>query len=125
MLKKVIFAIAPMLMVVSSAMAEDNLLSGLDVSSINDAQIEIEDVSLDIDMDALADEAGDADEAIEACFRRFGYYGGYRGYGYGHFGCYRPYYTYRAYTYPSYFCYRPVYTYVTYAPIYRHYWGCY
>jgi len=112
MLKKLILAAVPMMFVATIAVAEDDLLADLDVNSIQDAEISIEQAGFDVDFDELADNAGEEDEAIEACFRRFGYYGyGYR--------CYRPCY-YRTYYYS---CYRPVY-YHSYYPVYRHYWGC-
>ena len=120
MLKKVIFAMAPMVLMVSTLSADE---FNLDLASINDAKIEIEDVNLDnLDVEQLASEAGeDSEDAIEACFRRFGY--GYRcGYGFNYYrGCYN-------YCYPTYYyCYRPVYHYYTYrvVPVLRHYWGCY
>jgi len=129
MLKKIIFAVVPMMFLATITVAEDNLLSGLDVTSIQDADISIEEASSDLDFDALSGEAeeGEGDEAIEACFRRFGYrsfgyrgYGGFghRGFGYGGFGysCYRPCYT-------SYYSYAPVYHHAYY-PVVRNYWGC-
>ncbi|MCA9222479.1 MAG: hypothetical protein KDA71_19265 [Planctomycetales bacterium] len=127
MLKKLVFAVVPMLLIATSVMAEDDLfgqVAKLDASSIQDAQIAIEDASLDgLDVDALASNAGEnSDQAIEACFRRFGYRHCGWGYNYGYsYNCYSPCYTY----YQPLYCYRPV-TYVqTYSPCYVSYWGCY
>jgi len=126
MFKKIIFAVVPMMLLATVTIAEDNLLSGLDVSSIQDADISIEEANVDLDFDALSGEAGDeeGEEAIEACFRRFGYrsFGyrsyGFRGYGYGRgYSCYRP-------CYSHYYTYRPVYRPYCY-PVVRTYWGCY
>ena len=118
MLKKLVLAVVPMMFVAAVAVAEDDFLADLDVSSIQDAEISIEEATFDVDFDNLADNAGD-DEAIEACFRSFGY----RSYGFGYgYRCYRPYY-YNCYRPVYYTCYRPVY-YHTYYPVYRHYWGC-
>lgn len=129
MLKKVLFAVVPVLLVASSAIADDFLgeVASLKADSIQDAAIAIENVNLDgLDVDALADNAGgkSSDEAIEACFRRFGW-GGYGGYGcynynYSYNYCYRPCYTY----YQPFYCYRPV-TYYSCYPVYTNYWGCY
>lgn len=123
MIKKVLFAVAPLclLAVGSFASANDNLLdevASLNADSINTAEIAIEDAGLDLDVDALTADAENGEDAIEACFRRFyrSYYGGCYGYGYG-YRCYRPCYSY-------YYCYRPVYSYC-YTPCYSYYWGCY
>ncbi len=126
MLKKVLFAIAPMILVATSVMADDSLLNDvakMDLSAISDAQIEIEDFDLNsVDVDALAGEAnGESEDAIEACFRRFGY-----GCGWNYYGCYRPHFYSYSYCHPSFYCYRPVYYYTYCTPvIYRYYWGCY
>ena len=122
MLRKILFAMVPMALVVSFVSADDTLPE-FNLAEISDAAIEIDTASLDgLDVDGLAAEAGeDTEEAVEACFRRFGYrHRGY-GYGYGH-GCYRPYYSYR-HCYPTYYCHRPVYTYPVVS--YVSYWGCY
>ncbi len=127
MIKKVIFAVAGMILSATAVMAEDSLLADFDLGDIQDAEISIDAASLDVDFDKLADDAS-GDEAIEACFRSFGYrsygyggygYGGY-GYGYGYgYNCYRP-------CYRSYYCYRPVTYYRScYRPCYTSYWGCY
>lgn len=127
MLRKLLFVMVPMVLAVSVASADDSL-SNLNLAEINDAAIEIDTASLaDVDVEGLAGEAGSekSEDAIEACFRRFGY--GHRGYGYGYgygYGCgysygyYPAYYCYRPY-YPTYYCYSyPVVSYVSY-------WGCY
>ncbi|PQO44233.1 hypothetical protein [Blastopirellula marina] len=122
MLKKVLFAIVPVFLFTVALRADDAL--NLNLNDIQDADVSIVEEGLDLDVDQLAADAGSEseDQAIEACFRRFGYrsYGyrsyGYRscGYGYG-YSCYRPYY-----------CYRPVYyAPVCYTPCYTNYWGCY
>ena len=130
MIKHVLFAVIPMLMFAGSVKADDFMteLSGLDASSIVDADISIEASAFDIDVDSLSAEAGEEGEvAIEACFRRFGYRS--CGYGYG-YNCHRYNYCYRP-------CYRPCYTqYYSYRPCYNYsycyrpvhhvsYWGCY
>ncbi|PQO44397.1 hypothetical protein [Blastopirellula marina] len=124
MLKKVLFAIVPVFLFTVALRADDSL--GINLSDIQDADVSIVDESFDIDVDKLASDAGaeSEDQAIEACFRSFGYrsygycnygynYGCYGGYGYN---CYRPYF----------YTYRPVYySPVCYAPCYTSYWGCY
>jgi hypothetical protein len=121
MIKKFLFAVAPLclLAVGSFASANENLLdevASLKSSSIDTAEIAIEDAGLDLDVDALSADAENGEDAIEACFRNFyGCYGGYYGGCYNY--CYRP-------VYHHYYCYRPVYTYC-YTPVYYHYWGCY
>lgn len=129
MFKNALPALAAMLLVVSSAKADDSL--EFDLANINDADITIQEVDFDIDVDALEANAedglmaGEGDEltdAIAACFRRCGY----RSYHYGGYynSCYsycRPVYN---YCYTNYYsCYRPVYR--CCAPIYRSYWGCF
>jgi hypothetical protein len=127
MLKKVMFAVVPMLLLAGNVFAGDFLteLSGTKANSISDAAIAIEDDGLGgIDVDGLAANAGGkSDEAVEACFRRIGYNHCNYGYGYGFNHCYRPCYTYSYYQ--PFYCYRPVYhTYVC-APVCYNYWGCY
>ncbi len=133
MLKTVLFAAVAMTMLTftTGVRAEDDLLSevgNLNVSSISDADNSIQDDALaGIDVEGLASKAGSekSGEAIEACFRRFGWGGGCN-YNYGCYNynyCYRPYFN----CYPTYYnCYRPVchVRYVSY-PVYTHYWGCY
>ena len=123
MLKKFVLALMP-LTLVASANADE---LDLDLSSIQDADISIVDGDMDIDVDGLSADAGEeaGEDAIEACFRRFGYryggWGGYRHWG----GCYnrcisycRPLYSYRTITYCP-----PVYRTVL-TPVYSYYWGC-
>ncbi|MFT5522839.1 MAG: hypothetical protein ACI9HK_000783 [Pirellulaceae bacterium] len=122
MLKRFVLAMVPVFMLAATVNADDGLFN-IDVSSISDADVEVQEVNFDdLDVEKLAGEAGteDSEEAIEACFRRFGYGRHYGGYG-SYRPCYRPCYTYR---YPTFHCYRPVY-HTTYVPVYRHYWGCY
>lgn len=123
MLKKLIFALLPLAMVSATANADDDL--SIDISSIQDANIEIVEMDLEIDIDQLAADAGEGQEedAVEACFRRIRY--NYRswgcGYNYRNYGCYnycRPLYSYRTINY----CH-PVYRAVA-APVYHYYWGC-
>ena len=137
MLKTVLFAAVAMTLLTFTAgvKAEDDLLSevaNLKASSISDADNTIQDDALaGVDVDGLASKAGSekSGEAIEACFRRFGWGGGcynnynygynYGCYNYGYNYCYRPYFN----CYPTYYsCYRPVYSYPVY---YSSYWGCY
>ena len=126
MFKTALPALAAMLLIVSSAKADDSL--EFDLADISDADISIEEVDFDVDLDALesddtdglmAGEGNDLEEAIAACFRRCGYRS-YRHCNYYSYRCYRPVYNY-CYR-PVYRCYRPVYNYC--APIYRSYWGC-
>ncbi len=121
MFKKVTLILISTLALASAANASDDLFEELankkaNVENIADAPAEIEDMDLDIDVDDLSDNAdGDDEEAMEACFRRFGYRSWGRGWNH-----------YRSYGY-SYSCYRPLYC----APVYRthyaptYYWGCY
>jgi hypothetical protein len=132
MLKKFIFAVAPMMLVASSVMADDSLLSrvaSMDLDGAMSAPTAVEDADElgQADVDALlGDEDDSGEEAIAACFRRIGYGYGHRGYrSYGHYG-YRSFYNcYRPYRH----CYTPVYSYCrqvyhSYAPVYNSYWGC-
>jgi hypothetical protein len=126
MLKKILLALIPVALLAMNATASDDVLAdidGLKVASISDAKIEIDTGDLNLDVDALAaNTEGKSDQAIEACFHRFGYgYGGY-GCGYGsYWGCYSPYYY--NYCYSPVYCYRPVY-YYTPCYTYYSYWGC-
>ena len=125
MLKKMLFALVPMMLIAVTVRAEDNLLADISASDVQDAAISIEEPGLDADVDALladADSASSDDEAVEACFRSFGYrsYGYGCGYGYGD-SCYRPCYT---PCYSTYYVYRPVTYYHYCAPVYTSYWGC-
>ena len=130
MFKKVLFALIPACLIATSAFAGDDLMTELasaDLSAISDAQIDIETFDLaGVNVDALSNEAG-SENAIEACFRSFGYCGGFRGYHGGFYGnCYNPCFNYintYSYCYPTYYCYRPLYTCAL--PVVYSYWGCY
>lgn len=121
MLKRILLAVVPMVLLATTVFAEEDVLNhvaNLKVAAITDAQVSIDDPTANLDIDSLSEQAGSgkSDQAIEACFRRFGYggYGGFSNY------CYSPYYSYSYYCYQPYYqvCYRPVYTY------YTSYWGC-
>ncbi|TWT87660.1 hypothetical protein Mal64_32020 [Pseudobythopirellula maris] len=135
MFKTMTLAVAALLFVGTVAKASDDLLdqmASVNLDEISDASADIEEFGLDgLDVDQLAGDAGaavdDDSDAIEACFRRFGYRRHRGGYGYGfHRSCYRTYsHCYTNYCRPLY-CYRPVYTYVQQCyPVYTSYWGCY
>lgn len=115
----------------TAAMAQDDLLAELAsgaTASISSASIEVETGGLEgLDMAGLTQDAGadaspgsESDDAIEACFRRFGY----RNYGWG-YGCYNNGYNTCWYNpcYYTYYCYRPVY--YSCHPVCYSYWGCY
>jgi hypothetical protein len=127
MLKRILFAVAPMMLLAGSVVADDSLLSSIakmDLKNGNNATMGDTDDLGQADVDTLlGDGEENSEEAIAACFRRIGY-------GYRSFGC-RSYYGYRSwrspcyrtyYSYPALNCYRPVYRY--YTPIYSSYWGC-
>ena len=127
MLNRFFFAVAPMLLVAGSVMADDSLLSRVATMDLDGANAAVADVEADnlgqADVDALlGDDQESGEDAIAACFRRIGW-------GYGYRSCYRPFYRscyrpiYRTYHYPALHCYTPV-TYSCYTPIYRSYWGC-
>jgi hypothetical protein len=132
MLKKFLFAVAPMMLLASSVMADDSLLSkvaNMDLSGANNASAAVEDIDQlgQADVDALLGDGEESgEEAIAACFRRIGYGYGYRSYrhhGYrsycGSYNYFRPYrHCYTPVTY-----YRPAY-YSCYTPVYTSYWGC-
>jgi len=135
MFKRILFAVAPMMLVAGSVMANDDLLSSITKLDLNGAAAtSAQDDQVDplgqADVeDLLSDgEEQSTEEAVAACFRRIGY-----GYGYGYRG-YRScgYYGYRSwcspvyrtyYSYPALSCYRPC-TYSYYTPVYTSYWGC-
>jgi len=126
MLKKFVLAFMP-LTLLASANADD---LSIDVASIADAEVEIVENDFDVDVDALAADAGEESEeqAVEACFRRFGY--NYRSWGCGYRNsCYSGYYN-NCYSYcrPLYsyrtICYSPPVCRVIATPIYHYYWGC-
>ena len=126
MLKKITFVLVSMITLASTAAASDDLFNELannKGANIADASVELEDIEFDIDVDALAENAEGEDEtdAVEACFRRFGYRSWGRSYGYR---CFRP--VYHSYSYYRPLLCQPVYrTYSYCAPIVTHYWGCY
>jgi hypothetical protein len=117
--KKVSLAVVAVALMTGSAMAND-LIDSLDLASVSDANNAVVEATFDVNVDQLADNTSN-DEAVEACFRRFGW-GGYCGY---NSYCYSPCYSYCYY--PSYYCYRPVCYYQTYTYCYPLYhWGfCY
>ena len=147
MFTKVSMFVVALALYASFAFAADDL-GGLDLKNISDANDVVLEASLNVDVDALANNV-QKEEAIEACFHRCGYYGGC---GYSNYSscynysynpccyssCYTPCYS-SCYT-PcyssccSYTCYQPTYsvcytpvTYTTYSsccsPCYS-YWGC-
>lgn len=133
MLKRFFFAVAPMVLLAGSVVADDSLLSSiakmdLSGSAGNPTASDDADELGQADVDALLgdDEGQSTEEAVAACFRRIGYGYGYRSYGYRSYRGYRSWCSpvYRTYySYPSLHCYRPV-TYSYYTPVYTHYWGC-
>jgi len=136
MFKKMMLALAPVVMIAGSALAGDDVLdqfANLDATAINDAVVNTGDEGLSFDLDNASSSADELDQvdAIESAFRR---YGGHHGgsYGYQHRNYCYPSYNYgyqHHYTY--YNVYRPVYhcspvVYSTcYTPCYTAYWGCY
>jgi hypothetical protein len=135
MLKRFLFAVVPTLLVASSVRGDDDLLSAVATLQGDQSPVaaEVADADTDLlgqaDVDSLLDEdETDGDEAVAACFRRYGggygSYGGFRSsycnYGYS-YSCY-PSYSY-CYTPVHYTCYTPV-TYGCYTPCYTSYWGC-
>jgi hypothetical protein len=126
-LKTFSFAVVALVLFAGSAWAGDELsASDIDLSSVSDANNVVVGASLDVDVDGLAKSADKVDEAVEACYRGFGY-GGYGGcYNYCYNYCYTPCYHYCA---PVYTYYRPVVYSYCYTPIYTtyhtlSYWGC-
>lgn len=140
MFKQATTIMAALVLMTSWAAANDDFLNELasgDTSSISDANNAVEaDFLGSVDVAGLSANAGEdnSDEAVEACFRRFGY--GHRGYnhfcGYGYGGYYRGYgcgYTHYTTYHHCYrpapvYCYRPVQQYAC-VPVYHNYWGCY
>lgn len=131
MLKRILFAVAPLMLVATSVMAEDNLMSRLAKLDTNDAgtaQVIDADELGQADVDALLndDEDKSSEDAVAACFRRVGYgynYGrSYRSHNYGYRSHYSPVYCNYSYCTPTYH-YTPV-TYSYYTPVYTNYWGC-
>ena len=132
MLKRFFFAVAPLMLIAGTVVADDDLLSAvakLDADKPNAAETEEMDDLGQADVDALLGEGEEeGEEAIAACFRRIRYGYGYRSFGYRSYGhCSYRFYRPVCYTsYPSYH-YRPVYNtcYTSYyTPIYSSYWGC-
>ena len=142
MFKKLMFAVVPVLMLAGITVADDAALT-IDAATIADADVNIVDDALDIDVDQLASDAGSEKktDAIEACFRSCGYsnhgwgggynscYGSYYGSCYSNYGCYQPYYSYSSYccarpVYYTSYCCQPTYSYSC-QPVYSSYWGCY
>ncbi|TWT93936.1 hypothetical protein [Stieleria varia] len=141
MLKKILFAVVPMLMIAGTVSADNDLLNQL--ASMNDngitasapADVDTDDKLGQADVDALLGDEDNGEDAVAACFRRVGYgygrsYGhsyGYRSYGYS--SCYSPCYSYYTPSYYSYSYCRPTYYYTPvvthYTPVYTSYWGCY
>ncbi len=141
MLKRMLFAMLPLTLLLTSVKADDAELT-IDVASIADADVEVLDTNFDVDVDQLTADAGSdkSADAVEACFRSCGYYGGgygCRSYNYGswnscysNYGCYNscysPCYSYSScYSYPSYYCVRPVCQYTCVSSPICNYWGCY
>ena len=125
MLKKLVLALMPLTLLATNVMADDNELH-IDVASIADADVNVVEADLNIDVDQLSADAGTekSENAIEACFRNYGYHcGGWGGYGYNCWNScsYHSYYSYRPICYapPVYRCVYAV------APVYSYYWGCY
>lgn len=123
MIKKLFLALLPLTMLTMNAKAED---MSIDLNTISDASVQLIEADLDIDVDELSEQVEESDDAIEACFRRFGYRHRGWGYGYNYGGCfhrcynvYRPMYTYRTISYCA-----PVMTHIC-RPVYNCYWGCY
>ncbi len=142
MIKKILFALAPVMLLACSVHADDDLLTAIakmDAGNDSATQLASSDDKLgQADIDSLLGDGEEAGgDAIAACFRRFsghgGYghrYGSYGGYGgYGHHSYYRGYSSCYP-SYPSYSsCYTPIYTfpapsYTCYTPCYTSYWGC-
>ena len=134
MLKRILFAVAPVVMIFGTVSADDDLLNQLaamDTDAVTavasaDTALEDEDHFGQADVDALLGDDDKDEDAVAACFRRIGYgYGrSYRSFGYGYsygYSYYRPYYSYSCYR-PVSYCYHPV-TY--HVPCYTSYWTCY
>ena len=125
MFQKLMFAVVPVLMLAGTTFADDADLT-IDASTITDADVNIVDTALDMDVDQLAADAGayKKPDAIEACFRSCGYssygWGGCYHSCYSNYSCYQPYYS-----YTSYCCARPVY-YSSYCcqPTYSYSYAC-
>ncbi len=151
MSKSILFAIIPMLFCVTVKADDDlkSMMAKLDNTQAAATETVDQDKLGQADVDALlGEETKDSEQAVAACFRRFG--GGHGSYGYSSYSCYRPSYNYcysPSYSYcaPSYntcyspyvsystsytTCYTPSYSYSScyspcYTPCYTSYWGCY
>lgn len=135
MLKRILFAVVPMVLVAGSVFAEDDLLTQLanenaDSIAAVDADDDPEMGKADVDA-LLGDKEESEEEAIAACYRRMSYgssYGyssySYPSYNYStyHYPTYK-YYSYPTVTYHAPVVYRPVH-YTYYTPVYTSYWGC-
>ena len=139
MLKKILTATLPLPLLLLTAVSANDTELDIDVASITDADVEVVETDFTADVDQLTADAGNepATDAVEACFRRFGYRHG--GWHHGHYGhryyggggggwnsCYSnwnygtPYYGYSS------CCVQPVYQYSCVSvPTYSCYWGCY
>ena len=139
-LKNIALAFAATFALTGSALASDLMddLASMDLASINNSSADIEVTDLDgLDIDQMAEEAGEETDAIEACFRRFG---GHRRGGWGNWGGHRNFghFNYGRHNFGHYanygynHCYRPLYSYQPVVTTYTHclpmvtnYWGCY
>ena len=136
-----LFAIAPMMFLAAlvsttTVKADDDLLSRLAAaeSSATESVADINDEDLGMaDVEALMNDGEEVDDeqAVAACYRRFGRSYGYSSYGHRSYGyrshsyrsCYTPTYYSSYHHYSPSYCYTPVtYTYCT--PTYNNYWGC-
>ncbi|TWU38320.1 hypothetical protein [Novipirellula artificiosorum] len=133
MLNRILFAVAPMILVASSVVAEDNLLSRIANMELSDsvAAVDDRDDLGQADVESLLNEGEESsgEEAIAACFRRIGYgyrHSGYRSYHSYYRPCYNTSYSYgynfSSSYYPRYHSYAPCYSH--YTPVYTSYWGC-
>jgi hypothetical protein len=117
-------AVVALVLFAGGAMANDGLdIASLDLGSIQDVDNAVVEANLDVDFDKLSQTGNE--EAVEACFRRFG---GWGGCGYSNYGCYNYGYGYNYCYQPCYYTYQPVFYYrpVCYTPCYTlSYWGCY
>lgn len=140
MFKKLLFAVAPLMLVAGTVVAHDNSLSTvakLAADTSDSAQTDVIDELGQTDVDALLGEGEEEpEEAIAAGFRRFGHrYGRSYGHGYGHSYGYRHGYGYGngyghgygngygGHGFGHSYYYQPVH-YSYYTPVYSSYWGC-
>jgi len=139
MFKKLLFAVAPLMLVAGTVVAHDSSLSTvakLAAGTSDSAQTDVIDELGQTDVDALLGEGEEEpDEAIAAGFRRFGrsyghgYGRGYghsygRGYGHGYSRGWGHSYGHGwGHGYGHSYYYQPVH-YSYYTPVYSSYWGC-